>query len=64
MNPNKRKFVARKDETHGVVRRDITLQYEREMEKRYGRKWRAVVRGDLPDPNDTKPVGINLEDSK
>jgi len=36
--------VPRRDATHGVVQRDVSLIWEREMERRYGLKWRKVLR--------------------
>lgn len=41
---NKMVVVPRKHATHGVVQRDVTLQYNREMERRYGYNWKKKLK--------------------
>ena len=55
---SKKRLIARSDEKHGVVHRDITGAYELEMFKRYGHNWRKRLKQAAAGVKDTAPPEI------
>jgi len=42
--PKKKHFIPTTDPVHGVIRRDISMQHEAQMQKRFGYNWRKKLR--------------------
>lgn len=61
---SKKQFVPRKDKTHGVVQRDVTAQYEMEMQKRYGFSWKRNMRREIAAEAAKKQLELPMEEPK